>query len=169
MPDPSVPVRDVMAMIEFSSLPDEARVWLFGISPQLDASATATVTARVNDFISSWKSHGEEIVAASDVIEGAFLAVAVTPQSEASGCSIDRMFGLLGQLESDLGVAIIDSERIFFRGAGGTVRTTSRAEFAKVAVAATPVFDITAERVSSLRSGVWERPAAESWHARLLA
>ncbi len=157
-----------MAMIEFSSLPDDARVWLFGISPSLDASGTAAVSTRVREFISSWKSHGEEIVAASDVIEGTFLAVGITPQSEASGCSIDRMFGLLGKLENDLGVAIIDSERIFFRDSEGKVRAASRTEFAKVAGVATQVFDITAERVSSLRSGTWERPAADSWHARLL-
>jgi hypothetical protein len=168
MPDRPPAVRCGMAITQFSALPDDSKIWLFGISPQVDDASAETVRSQLTDFIRNWKSHGEEIVAAGEVIEGSFLAVGITPESEASGCSIDRMFGLLKKLETDLGVEIIDSERVFYRDADGNVRAASRVEFAKVAGPATRVFDVTAERIAAVRSGAWEKPAAESWHARLL-
>lgn len=158
-----------MARIELNSLPDEARTWVFGISPNLDREGVALVKDEVDRFVTKWSSHGEEIVAATEVIgDGSFLLIAITAASETSGCSIDRMYGLLRQLETKLGVSIVDSDRVFYRDDAGAVAAIPRREFRSAATLATSVFDTTAERLGAIRSGAWERPAAESWHARLL-
>lgn len=158
-----------MARIELQSLPDDARTWIFGISPRVDNSGAAEVLGGVEQFIESWKSHGDEIVGAADVIDGSFLVVAITPESETSGCSIDKMFGQLRALESKLGVSIVDSDRIFYRDQASEVRAVPRHEFRGVATPDTKVFDTTAERLADLRNGTWEKPASNSWHARLLS
>lgn len=157
-----------MPNVDLQSLSDDARVWVFGISPKLDEAGTRTVQDAVAHFMSRWASHGEPIVGSARVIEGSFLLIAVTPESETSGCSIDRMFGTLRQLESTLGVEIIDSDRLFLRDSAGEITAVRRGEFHSVASAETRVFDTLAERLGDVRSGAWERPARDSWHRQLL-
>ena len=84
--------------------------------------------------------------------------IAADAQSERSGCSIDRMFGTLRALEQQLGVQILDSNRVFVRDEN--VRALPRAEFARNASLDTVVFDTTAEQLGAIRTGAWERSAA---------
>jgi hypothetical protein len=158
-----------MPRTDIENLPDESRTWLFGISPALDEAKEVHLLSRVDAFINQWAAHGQPIMAARDVIEGSFLLIAVDKQSETSGCSIDRMFGTLKQLESELGVQILDANRIFFRHGDGRVDALSRADFKANADSHTIVFDTVAERLGEIRGGSWERPAADSWHRELLS
>jgi hypothetical protein len=153
--------------IPIEQLSDNAHVWIFGISPSLDDAKRETVLRQVDSFLDDWAAHGVPIRGARDLREGSFLIIAADEDREKSGCSIDRMFGTLKQLESDLGVQILDSNRIFFRGDEG-VKAVARHEFRNAAGTDTPVFDVTAERLGDVRSGAWEKPARESWHRQLL-
>jgi len=99
---------------------------------------------------------------------GSLLIIAIDKRSETSGCSIDRMFGLLQTLERDLSVRILDPNRIFYRAADDAVHAVSREQFRQAGDAHTRVFDTLVERLGDIRSGRWEKEAAESWHARLL-
>lgn len=157
-----------MPRIDMERLGDDSRVWIFGISPALDEGKTATLLRRVDAFLDQWAAHGAPIASARDVVEGSFLVVAVDRRSETSGCSIDRMFGTLKDLERDLGVSILDANRVFVRHGDGEVGAVTRAEFRQSGDPDTHVFDTTAERLAEVRSGSWERRAAESWHAQLL-
>jgi hypothetical protein len=153
--------------VPIEQLSNDARIWIFGISPSLDAEQSATMLRGVNAFLDQWAAHGAPITAAAEVREGSFLIVAADERSEKSGCSIDRMFGLLRQLEQNFGVQILDSTRVFFREGGG-VRAIGRGEFRNAANSDTRVFDVTAERLGDVRQGSWERRAADSWHGHLL-
>ena len=153
--------------VAIEQLSDHAHVWIFGISPALGAPESARVLEQVDGFLDSWAAHNVPITAARDLVEGSFLVIAADEKSEKSGCSIDRMFGLLRSLERELGVTILDSGRVFYRDADG-VRAVPRGSFRTAATAETPVFDTTAERLGDLRSGQWERRAADSWHRQLL-
>ena len=157
-----------MPRIELSQLPNESRAWIFGISPSLTESQQARLLAAVDVFLHDWAAHGHPIHAARDVIEGTFLLVAVDKEAETSGCSIDRMFGTLRHLERELGVSILDSTRLFFRHGDGRPDSMTRADFRERADAHTTVFDTTAETLGAIRSGEWERRAADSWHRALL-
>lgn len=158
-----------MPHIDLQNLSDDARVWVFGISPKLDDAGSRTVQSTVQQFISRWASHGEPITGSATVIEGSFLLIGITPESETSGCSIDRLFATLKQLESNLGVEIISSDRLFLRDGDGAVKAVPRGQFASVANADSRVFDTLVERLGQIRSGAWERPARDSWHRQLLA
>jgi hypothetical protein len=157
-----------MPHIDISQLPDESRIWIFGISPPLDERKGQRFLAAIDPFLDAWTAHNRPIVSARDLLYGSFLVIAVDRQSETSGCSIDRMFGLLRQLERDLGVSILDADRIFIRGDDSAVRAMSRALFRDSGDSQMIVFDTIAERLSAIRSGKWQRPARESWHSDLL-
>jgi hypothetical protein len=158
-----------MPRTDISTLPDESRIWIFGISPAVDADKRSRLLATVDSFLERWNAHNQPIVSARDVLHDSFLIVAVDQKSETSGCSIDRMFGLLQQIERELGVSILEPNRVFFRSGNGRVEAMSWAEFRHSGGPETLVFDTVAERLGSIRSGAWERAAAQSWHRALLA
>lgn len=157
-----------MPRTELSRLTDEARLWVFGVSPALDAGQQQRVFERVDPFLDSWAAHGNPILAARGVLHGSFLVIAVEKTAETSGCSIDRLFGTLQQLERDLGVSILDPSRVFFRHGDGRVDAMSRSEFRERGEGKTIVFDTTAAVLGSIRTGAWERPATDSWHRELI-
>ena len=157
-----------MARLDISQLPDDARIWIFGISPALDEQKSRELLRSVDDFLDRWTAHKMPIASARDVLYGSFLVIAVDKKSETSGCSIDKMFGLLKKLERDYGIAILESNRIFYRGGDGAVHAITRASFRENGDPHTVVFDTLSERLGELRSGVWERRALDSWHRTLL-
>lgn len=157
-----------MPRTDIDKLPDDSRIWIFGISPALDAAQREALLASADRFLDQWSAHNVAINSARAVIDDTFLVVAVDRQSETSGCSIDRMFGLLRELESHLGVSILDPNRVFVRHGDGHVDALTRSEFRDRADKHTHVFDTLVERLGEVRSGRWEKPAEESWHARLL-
>ena len=153
--------------VHIDQLSNEAHVWIFGISPSLDEAKQSVLLRSVDAFLDEWAAHGAGIRGARDLREGSFLIIAADENREKSGCSIDRMFGTLRSLEQQLGVTILDSNRVFFRN-DGSVRAVARGEFRSAASPRTVVFDTTAEQLGAVRTGAWERPAAESWHRHLL-
>ncbi len=157
-----------MPRIDISQLPDESRIWIFGISPALDVQKSSRLLGAIDGFLDGWSAHQQPIVSARDLLHGSFLVIGVDQRSETSGCSIDRMFGLMQQLERELGVSILDPNRIFYLGGDGQVRAISRREFGESAGPQTIVFDTIMERLSAIRAGTWQRPAAQSWHRSLL-
>ena len=157
-----------MPQKQLQDLPDTSRIWLFGISPALDEPKRARMLEQVDLFLRGWAAHNVPVTSAREILHDSFLLIAVDQKSETSGCSIDRMFGLLRQLERDLGVAILDPKLVFVRHGDGRIGAMTRDEFRASGDMHTVVFDTLAERLADVRGGRWERPAAESWHAKLL-
>jgi hypothetical protein len=158
-----------MPKVELAKLSDDASTWVFGIAPALDERGAAALRKNVDAFLDQWTAHNVPVTAGCELRDGRFLVVAAEANSETSGCSIDKLFGLVRGLEKALGVSMLDPNRVFFRDPKGAVVTATRFEFRDGCSADTVVFDTTAQRLSELRSGAWERPARESWHAQLLA
>ena len=153
-----------MPRTDINSLSDDSRIWLFGIAPALDEAKRARLLEQVDLFLRDWAAHNVPVTSAREILHDSFLLIAVDKRSETSGCSIDRMFGLLRQLERDLGVRILDPSLVFVRDRGAM----TRAEFRSTATPDTVVFDTLAERLGEVRGGRWERRAGDSWHAKLL-
>jgi hypothetical protein len=157
-----------MPLTAIEKLSDDAYAWVFGVSPALDASKAAPFLSRIDGFLEQWAAHGNPIRSARELRDGSFLIIAADSQSERSGCSIDRMFGTLQQLEREMGVKVLDPSRVFFRHGDGRIDAMSRAEFREKADAHTIVFDTTVETLGDIRNGKWEKHAEESWHRDLL-
>lgn len=161
----------------FTRLPDDARLWVFGAGRALSPSEEETLLAAVDAFLTEWKAHGHPLSAAREWRDGRFLMVAVDERVEPpSGCSIDALVRILQEVEKALDVEILGSAPIWYRDpeADDAIRRVSRPEFRELAGAGkidagTIVFDPSITRLGELRAGRWERPAGRSWHRRYLA
>lgn len=162
-----------MPLVPFPTLPDDARLWVFGAAAPLDAAAERRLLDAVDDFLDGWAAHGHPLRAAREWRDGRFLAIGVDQSTAgASGCSIDGLYRALRALEPQLGTSLLGGGRVYWRDAGGEVRSVERAEFADAAARAhvddeTPVFDTSLTHVADWRTR-FERPLRASWHAQLV-
>src|SRR3954468_14094186 len=135
-----------MPKTDIERLSDDAAIWIFGITPAVDAAQTSSVLQQVDRFLEQWAAHRVPVLSGREVREGSFLIVAAEKNSETSGCSIDAMFGTVRQLERAFGVQMLDASRVFYRDANGNVASIARGDFRNVANEDTIVFDTTAQR-----------------------
>jgi hypothetical protein len=163
-----------VSRVPFEEMPDGARVWVFAAVEPLGDEAAEALLREVDAFLDGWLAHGRTVIGARDWRDGRFLIVAADEAaSGVSGCSIDALFRTLQGIEPRIGTSLTDRSRVWWRSEGGGVRAGTRAEFRERASAGevsadTTVFDTTVATVGGVRSGAWERPARESWHARIL-
>lgn len=163
-----------MPRVSFDSLPDDARVWVFGAAGQLAAPASEQLLAAVDDFLAQWNAHGAPLACSRDWRDDRFLAVGVDQSTAgASGCSIDGLFRTLARLEPVLGTTMLGGGRVYYRDAQGSINVTTRAAFNQLVVDGrigpdTPVFDTAIATAAAWRQE-FERPMRESWHAQLVS
>jgi hypothetical protein len=162
-----------MPRVDFRSLPDDARVWVFAADRPVTGPAAERLLGEVDGFLDGWAAHGQPLTCARDWREDRLLAIAVDQRdAHASGCSVDGLFRILGSLQATIGASLLGGGRVLYRDASGAVRTVSRDEFGTLATQGTvtgetPVFDATVSTAGAWRERL-EKPAAESWHAALL-
>jgi len=160
-----------MPRVEFDLLPGHARLWVFAAERELAPAEQDRFLATVDAFLEGWQAHRQPLTSARDFRYDRFLLVAVDEQAAgASGCSIDALVREIRQIESALGVTLVDHGPVLYRTDEGIARVT-REEFAGLARSGrvtpdTPVFDNTVTSVDAVRSGRWEGPAASAWHGR---
>ena len=161
-----------MPLVPFHSLPDDARVWVFGADTSLQGASESAMLAAVDRFLADWSAHGQPLTVGREWEEGRFLTVAVDQSaSHASGCSIDGLFRTLKGLEPVLGGSMVDKSLVFHRDGEGAIRSVTRAEFTRLASegaisGATEVFDPTVTHLGEWRARFRSR-AEDSWHAGL--
>ncbi len=161
-----------MPTVPFDSLPDEARVWVFGSSKPLSEKEASMLLERVDEFLADWKAHGDPLTAARMFSSARFLTIAVDQDTaNASGCSIDGLFRSLKELEVQIGASLLDRSLVYYSDATGT-HSVHRDEFSALAASGnvtgeTAVFDPTVTALGEWRAR-FQSKAANSWHAGLL-
>jgi hypothetical protein len=162
-----------MPITDFASLPDSARVWVYGADKPLDSSATDLLLEETDRFLNGWKAHGVPLHCARDWSDDRFLTIAVDQEREgASGCSIDTLFRTLKGLQNQLGAQLVTSGLVYFRGRDGKIRAVTRDEFTDLAAKGeidshTEVFDLSVTTLGEWR-GRFRSKVEDSWHAALL-
>lgn len=162
-----------MPLVNFDTLPDEARLWVFAAAAPVTGAAASALLTMVDEHLRHWRAHGAPLVCAREWRDDRFLAVAVDEAATgASGCSIDSLFHALRAIESQVGSSLVGSGQLYWRDASGAVQVSDRPSFRSMASAGSvsgdsPVFDTTVTSVGAWRTA-FERPASASWHARFL-
>lgn len=157
-----------MPRVEFETLPDEARVWVFAADRDLFGTDAAAMLGAVDAFLSEWKAHGTPLRCARDWRDGRFLAVGVDQGAAgASGCSIDGLFRVFKEGADVLGASLLNPGMTYWRDADGKVRSSRRIEVRQLVEngtisQASPVFDTTVQDAGAWRRA-FERPAADTW------
>ncbi|MBM4194694.1 MAG: hypothetical protein FJ202_10000 [Gemmatimonadetes bacterium] len=162
-----------MPMVNFETLPDDARVWVFAASAPVDEVDAKKLLAAVDGFLFQWKAHGHPLSCARDWRDDRFLAIGVDQRTEgASGCSIDGLYRTLQGLEKAVGTTLVAGGRVFFRDAHGFVHCVTQQEFGAMGArrevdTSTHVFDTTVTTAGGYRRE-FERAASATWHKQLL-
>lgn len=163
-----------MSVSRFEALPASSRLWCFGADRDLSGEEERRIRDSVEGFLATWAAHGSDLSAGCEVRDGRFLLVAADESgTAASGCAVDGLVRHLKALEAESGARLVDGQGVWYRDAGGHVRSCSRTEFKRLAEIgevgpSTLVFDLSLTRLEDARSGRWETRAADAWHASLL-
>ena len=162
-----------MPLTSFSSLPGDARVWIFASDRPLQSADAQRLLAEADSFLGAWKAHGAPLACAREWRDDHFLVIGVDPTVEqASGCSIDGLFRTLQKLEQSLGTRLVAGGRVFYRDADGAVQLAGRDQLGSLASSGaitshTEVLDPSITNAADYRAR-FERPLAESWAAQLV-
>lgn len=162
-----------MPTVPFTTLPDSARVWVFGSHRPLADDEAARLIVEVEEFLARWHAHGTPLYNGYDWRDQRFLTIAVDQSTVgASGCSIDGLYRSLRTLEDSLGTSILEGGLVFYREGESGVAGVSRPEFRSLAAEGrvgpdTSVFDLSVENLGEWRER-FEAPASDGWHASLL-
>ena len=154
----------------FPNFPDHARVWVFALAKELSQAQHGVATARLDEFLNTWKSHGTPVKGAYRILEHRFILIAGYVGDDVSGCSTDSMMRVLKSLREEHSIDGFDRTLVFYRDHVGQVRAVNREEFQTLVDARhvgenTAVFDATIQTVGALRAGLFETAFARAWHA----
>ncbi|MFN8389023.1 MAG: hypothetical protein U0136_01885 [Bdellovibrionota bacterium] len=161
-----------MSVDLFSTLPADSKVWVFALSTSLAETDRPAIEKALKEFTGQWKAHGKSVAGDGTLMYDRFLIIAADPNvSEVSGCSIDSMFRGVKAIVNSVGADLADFAQIYYRD-GESIESVTRAAFKDlkqkgVVHDGTIVFDNSVTSLALLKSGKWELPLAESWHARL--
>ncbi len=160
---------------ELASLPPHARLWVYATREPLAPDAAQALARALTDFTDGWTSHGRAVHAASHVRDSRLVLLAgyVPGADQVSGCGIDASVHAVEDAARGLHLELAQALDVVYRMEDGMVDVLPRTAFKQMARDGTvdgntTVFDLTATTVGDLRDGRLERPASESWHARLL-
>ena len=159
-----------MPIVDFDSLPDSSRIWVYGADKSMDSASEKEMLGAVDQFLERWAAHGAPLHSARRWDDGRFLTIAVdSTQENASGCSIDGLFRTLKSLP--VGANIVTSGLVYYRDKDG-IQAVTRDEFSDRAARGeitgdTEVFDLSVTDLNEWKSRFKAR-ARDSWHASLM-
>lgn len=162
-----------MPVVPFETLPDSARVWVFGADQPLAEEATTQLLDEVDHYLADWKAHGAPLTVAREWRDGRFLVVAVDQGTAgATGCSIDGLFRVLQGAEQKVGASLVGGGRVFYRDDHAAVQAVPRSAVEGLVSSGaitkdTVIFDTTLTDLGTWRA-CFERRAKDSWVKELL-
>lgn len=141
-------------MTAFEKLSDDANVWVFAANRPWTAEQAAMIQKHIDGFLQDWSSHGSTLRAGAKILNDALLVIALDETTEASGCSIDKLYRVVRDLGVATGTSLLEGGRIVYR-INGDIRSVPRSQRATVPPDAV-ILDTTVSRLADIRSGAWE-------------
>lgn len=155
-------------LIPFEQLPGTSRIWIFQSDIELDNKTMGIVLKKAAAFLATWTAHNNELHAGVTVLHNYFLILAVDEnRNDASGCSIDKAFRFIRELEKDLNlswlnrmnVAVMNNGVITILKVNELKNQLERGEYGL-----TMIFNNLVQQKAELESN-WLVPVKESWLA----
>lgn len=157
-----------------TSLPPNARVWIFPLERQLKEEETKSIQAKLSEFLSTWKSHGTPVQGVSQILYNRFVVVSATVEEDnPSGCATDGLHRFVTDVTGQIGIQIASLDAVFYRDRSGSISQLERGDFmhrcqAGEVVQETIVFNNAITTLQELTSGAWELECGKSWHRHFL-
>lgn len=159
-------------LVNFESLDDAARVWVYQSSREFSESEIEKINSKIETFITNWKRHGDDLKASYKIKYKQFIVIAVDEDhNEVSGCSIDASVNLMKQLEKEFSADLTNKLNISFKD-NANINIISMADFQRYAkqekiTSNTVVFNNMVTTKADFEEN-WEVTADKSWHKRFL-
>ncbi|MET7030242.1 ABC transporter ATPase [Sediminicola luteus] len=159
-------------LVEFNSLSETSRVWIYQASRSFNAEELEEVKAGLDQFIKEWTAHGSELKAGYEIRYNRFIVIALDQtNTTASGCSIDASVRFIQALEKKYDIDLLDKMNVSYKQ-GEFVAYKTLIDFKKMAKNKsvsknTIVFNNLVTNKLEYENH-WEVPAEESWHGRFM-
>ena len=159
-------------LVDFNTLPDESRVWIYQANRSLTEQEIQEISKKLDVFINNWTAHGSDLSSGYDIVYKRFIVIGLNQNlNKATGCSIDASVHFIQQLEKDYAIDLMDKMNVSYKQ-GEYIAYKSLADFRKMAKDKavsknTIVFNNLVNTIAEFKEN-WEVPASESWHGRFL-
>ena len=159
-------------VVTFDKLSEESRIWIFQsnrLIPDLDIES---LKKEIDIFLSSWTSHGNQLMVASIIKYNLFIIIALDQScSTASGCSIDKLVSFIKNIENEYQISLLDRLDISFRDKNKI--TVLRLDDFKRKILEKKINNdtIVFNNLINLKSDLtdnWEIPLNRSWHQKFI-
>ena len=159
-------------VVTFDNISDESRIWIFQSNQLISDIDIKSLEKKIDAFLSSWTSHGNQLMVASKIKYNLFIIIALDQScSTASGCSIDKLVSFIKNIENDYQISLLDRLDISFRDKNkiSVLRLDDfkRKILEKKINNDTIVFNNLINLKSDLTDN-WEIPLNRSWHQKLI-
>jgi hypothetical protein len=94
---------------------DHSKVWIYQSNRLFSISETVEMETMLNNFVSTWKSHGDTVKGFANLFFGQFIVLmADETQSGVSGCSTDSSVHLIKDIEKKFNVDLFNRQNLAF-------------------------------------------------------
>lgn len=157
-------------IVPFNTLPQNARVWIYQSNREFSDKEVIQLSERVEEFLTTWKRHGEDLRASYVIKHNQFIVLSVDKDlNDVSGCSIDSSVHFIQQLEQEFDVDLMNKMSTAFK-IGDNINVVSLAQFQQFVKDGKIITDTIVFNNMVLSKGdfdtTWEVPASQSWHNR---
>ena len=103
-------------VVRFDDISDESKLWIYQSNRPFKDELINSLEKKISQFLSSWTSHGSELNSAFTIRYNIFLFIALDENnSNATGCSIDKLMSFIKMLEKEYGLRLLDRLDISYR------------------------------------------------------
>lgn len=158
--------------VEFDSIPEDAKVWIYPSSRKFYANEIDEITEKVKTFVENWKLENKEFKASYKILYNRFIILTADDvATPLSNKDIDSSVGFILELQESYKIALLDKMNVCFKQ-GEFVQYKDLKDFKKLlrnkaVTGKTIIFDnlITTKQDFD---NFWEIPIEESWYNRFL-
>lgn len=158
--------------MEYLSYPNNAKVWIYQSSKSLDEDDVNYLKVQLDDFITSWESHGSTLKATFEIVHDLFVVLFVDEEGDRMcGTAQDNSVKLMKQLGQELEVDFLDRMNQSYKN-GEQVEVVKMNDFTAL-LANNEIDENTIVYNNMVTTKIdfdnhWEVALKDSWHKQFL-
>ncbi|QTD38765.1 ABC transporter ATPase [Polaribacter batillariae] len=159
-------------LVEFDSIPEDAKVWIYPSSRKFYANEIDEVEQKVKNFVKTWKTDSENFKASYKILHNRFIVLAADHLTTTlSNKDIDASVAFILELQETYKVALLDKMNVCFKQ-GKYIQYKELKDFKKLLknkaiTAKTIIFDNLIATKQEFENH-WQVAIEDSWYGRFL-
>lgn len=160
-------------LVQFQSLSDTSRVWIFQSETELSDSQTIDITTALQYFLQDWTAHDIHLFTYGALLYHRFIVVIVDESKvSASGCSIDKLTHFIQSIEKKFSLNLLERMSVAFINEDESINVCHINDLSVLAKdgsidADTIVFNNLVNTKIDFENK-WKVKLTESWHKRFM-